>query len=131
MYPKSTHKAQEIPGGKVDNTDESILHAAVRELKEETGLEATRILRKVGEFEFSDKRNAGPEKWWLKMIFEMEVQSMDALVLDPVEHQAHVFASEEDVVNDLVGDIKLVYVSPPNKGVKLEAFKLRREALPV
>ncbi|KAF2125042.1 hypothetical protein P153DRAFT_370362 [Dothidotthia symphoricarpi CBS 119687] len=127
---KAFPNAWEVPGGKVDDTDESILHAAVRELKEETGLKATRILRKVGESEFSDRGRHGPEQWWLKTIFEMEVQSMDALVLDPIEHQAHLFASEEDVVNNCVGDLKMVYMPQPSKEIKLEAFRLRQEALP-
>ncbi|KAF1843554.1 uncharacterized protein K460DRAFT_288387 [Cucurbitaria berberidis CBS 394.84] len=119
----------EIPGGKVDDTDESILHAAARELKEEAGLEATRVLRKVTQFTFTDGRPGHPTKTWLKLIFEMEVRDSDNVVLDPVEHQKFLFASEEEIVNDLVGDVKLAYISPPNKGVKLEAFRLQREAL--
>jgi 8-oxo-dGTP pyrophosphatase MutT (NUDIX family) len=97
----------------------------VRELKEETGLTATRVIRKVSHFTFADGR---PEKpiTWLKLIFEMEVKNME-IALDPVEHQQHLFASEEEVKNDLVGDVKLVYISPPNKDVKLEAFRLRKE----
>jgi hypothetical protein len=40
------------------------------------------------------------------------------------------WASEDDEVNDLVaeGNISLKYISQENKNVKLEAFKLRREA---
>ncbi|KAH7379632.1 NUDIX hydrolase domain-like protein [Pyrenochaeta sp. MPI-SDFR-AT-0127] len=119
----------EIPGGKVDDTDETILHAAARELKEEAGLEATRVVRRVTQFTFVDGRPGKPTKTWLKLIFEMEVQNIDNIVLEPTEHQHHTFASEEEVTNDLVKDIKLVYISPPNKAVKLEAFRLRREGL--
>lgn len=113
----------------MDDTDESILQAAARELKEEAGLEAIRVLRKVTQFTFTDGRPDGPTITWLKLIFEMEVQESDNVVLDPVEHQNFLFASEEEVVNDLVGDVKLAYISPPNKVVKLEAFRLQREAL--
>ncbi|KAH7382559.1 NUDIX hydrolase domain-like protein [Phaeosphaeria sp. MPI-PUGE-AT-0046c] len=119
----------EIPGGKIDDTDETLLHAAVRELKEETGLTATRVRRKVAEFTFEDGRPGRPVVTWLKLIFEMEVEEMH-IALDPVEHQEYLFASEDEIVNDLVGDVKLVYISPPNKQVKLDAFKLSREAIP-
>lgn len=119
---------QEIPGGKVDDTDKSILQAAARELKEETGLSATRVVRRVTQFTFLDRPGRG-EKTWLKLIFEMEVQNTDSISLDPVEHQNYIFATEEEIEADRVGDIKLAYISPPNKAVKLEAFRLRREAL--
>ncbi|KAF2824525.1 hypothetical protein CC86DRAFT_468621 [Ophiobolus disseminans] len=118
----------EIPGGKVDDTDETLLHAAVRELKEETGLTATRVLRKVADFTFHDGRPSRPITWQ-KLIFEVEVEDLN-VTLDPVEHQQYLFASEDEVTNDLVGDVKLVYISPPNKNVKLEAFRLQKEAMP-
>lgn len=127
---KYTNDVQEVPGGKVDDTDETILHAAARELKEEAGLDAIRVTRKVMQFTFSDERPGHPAITWLKLIFEMEVRDSSNVVLDPVEHQKFLFASEDEVVHDLVGDVKLVYVSPPNKEVKLEAFRLQRSALP-
>jgi hypothetical protein len=34
---------------------------------------------------------------WLKLVFEMSVQSADNVVLDPTEHQKFLFASEEEV----------------------------------
>lgn len=120
---------QEIPGGKIDDTDKTLLHAAVRELKEETGLMATRVRSKVSEFTFEDGRPGRPPVTWLKLIFEVEVKDLN-ITLDPVEHQQYLFASEEEVVNDLVGDVKLAYISPPNKRIKLDAFKLQREAIP-
>ncbi|USP77405.1 cutinase transcription factor 1 alpha [Curvularia clavata] len=119
----------EIPGGKVDDTDETILHAAARELKEEAGLEATRVVRKVAQFTFESEKAGRPKITWLKFIFEVQVDNADTIVLDPVEHQHYVFASEEEVVNEQVGEVKLKYVSPENKAVKLAAFRARREAL--
>lgn len=120
---------QEIPGGKVDDTDETLLHAAVRELKEETGLTATHVVGKVTEFTFADRIPGKTAPTWLKLIFEMEVETLDDIALDPVEHQKYVFASKEEVQNDMVGDVKLAYISPPNKEVKLEAFRLRTEGV--
>lgn len=51
----------------MDDTDETILHAAARELKEETGLTATRVVRKVAQFTFSDGWRNRPTKTWLKV----------------------------------------------------------------
>jgi 8-oxo-dGTP pyrophosphatase MutT (NUDIX family) len=98
-------------------------------LKEEAGLDASRVLRKVTQFTFEDEKRGRPTKTWLKIIFEIEVQDVDNVVLDPVEHQKFLWASEEDVVNNAVGEVKLRYISPPNKAVKLEAFRMRREGL--
>jgi hypothetical protein len=84
------------------------------------------VLRKVAHFTFEDGRRPTT---WLKLIFEMEVEDTN-VTLDPVEHQDYLFASEEEINNDLVGDVKLAYISPPNKDVKLEAFRLQRGALP-
>jgi ADP-ribose pyrophosphatase YjhB (NUDIX family) len=120
--------SQEIPGGKVDDTDETLLHAAVRELKEETGLTATRVRRKVAELTFGDGRPGKKPITWLKLIFEMEVKDTN-VTLDPVEHQQYLFASGDEVANDLVGNVKLAYISPPNKQVKLDAFRLHNEAI--
>jgi 8-oxo-dGTP pyrophosphatase MutT (NUDIX family) len=101
----------------------------VRELKEETGLTATRVRSKVAEFTFEDGRPGRPPVTWLKLIFEVEVKDLN-ITLDPVEHQQYLFASEEEVENDLAGDVKLAYISPPNKRIKLDAFKLQKEAIP-
>jgi 8-oxo-dGTP pyrophosphatase MutT (NUDIX family) len=126
-----TKTTQEIPGGKVDKTDQTILHAAARELKEEAGLDTTRILKKVTQFTFLDEIPGRPTTTWLKLVFEVEVQNADNVVLDPVEHQKSLYASEAEVVNDMVGDVKLTYISLANKEVKLEAFRQRREELSV
>jgi 8-oxo-dGTP pyrophosphatase MutT (NUDIX family) len=112
----------------VDDTDETILHAAARELKEEAGLEATGVLRKVSQLTFEDVVPGRPTRQWLKLIFEMKVHSTEHVVLDPVEHQSFLFASEEEVSNDLAGDVNLIYISGPNKAIKLEAFRLGRES---
>ncbi|ORY03665.1 NUDIX hydrolase domain-like protein [Clohesyomyces aquaticus] len=117
----------EIPGGKVDDTDETILHAVARELKEETGLDAIRFVRKVGEFEWDENsKRTGIQSKWKKIIFEVEVKDSE-ITLDPEEHQAFLFAAEEDIVKDKVVDVPLTYIAPDNKSIKLEAFRLKRE----
>jgi 8-oxo-dGTP pyrophosphatase MutT (NUDIX family) len=119
---------QEIPGGKVDEPDETLLHAAVRELKEETGLRATRIVRKVTEFGWSEvSKRTGKHNNWRKHVFEVEVESLEDVVLDPIEHQRFLWATEEEVQEDKAGDVIFTYITPPNKVVKLEAFRKRRE----
>ncbi|KAF2995090.1 hypothetical protein E8E13_003361 [Curvularia kusanoi] len=121
----------EIPGGGMDDTDETILHAAARELKEETGLVPIRIARKVMQIKFADGGKINPERMWLKLIFQFEVDDPSAVVLNPAEHQRFAWASEEEVVNDLLkeGGISLEYISQWNKDVKLEAFRLQQETV--
>jgi 8-oxo-dGTP pyrophosphatase MutT (NUDIX family) len=124
---------QEIPGGKVDDTDETILHAVAREVKEETGLDVTRIVRKVGEFgweEYSKRR--ARQVVWHKVVFEVEVKSTDTIVLDPVEHQDYLFAAQDEIVADqTAAGVPLTWITLPNKEVNVEAFRLRqKEAAP-
>lgn len=114
---------QEIPGGKVDSPDVSILHAAARELREEAGLRAMRVVRKVGEIIFS-KGNSD----WVKLVFEMEVEDNKVVHLDPLEHQDYLWASKEEVMAGKVGDVELQYVSDDIKRLMLEAFVIRHEA---
>lgn len=69
-FQKVTPSAQEIPGGKMDDTDETILHAAARELHEETGLTATHVVRRVAQFTFAD---GGKNQTWLKVPWSLLV----------------------------------------------------------
>ncbi|KAF2748631.1 hypothetical protein M011DRAFT_400032 [Sporormia fimetaria CBS 119925] len=121
----------EIPGGKVDDTDETILHALVREVQEETELKVTRVVRKAAEFGWEDysKRRQRHEVWW-KLIFEVEVEQGVSVKLDPIEHQDYVFATEEEIRADQMTDgVALRWISAPNKEVNLKAFQVRRDAL--
>lgn len=87
------------------------------------------MLRKVTQFTFHDGRPNRPTTW-LKLIFEVHVENLN-VILDPVEHQRYLWVAEHEVKDDFVGShTKLEYISPANKDVKLEAFRLRKEALP-
>jgi hypothetical protein len=58
----------------------------------------------------------------------MEVEDISRITLDPIEHQKFLFASEAEVVDDMVGDVQMVYASPPSRTSTLEAFRLKNEA---
>jgi hypothetical protein len=42
----------------------------------------------------------------------------------------YLFATKEEIVTDLVGDVKLAYISQENKRIKLDAFSLQKDATP-
>lgn len=122
----------EAPGGAVDAGDVSILHGCARELREEVGLVARRMKRLVTE---------GGEKWSVftnrtgtKIIcgfgFEVEIEEEGArVVLDENEHQAWVWAGEEEVREERMRDGKGIALTGAMMRRKLlEAFRLRREA---
>ena len=103
------------------------MHAVAREVKEETGLDVTRIVRKVGEFGWAEfhKRRQRHEAWQ-KLIFEVEVKDIN-VKLDPIEHQDFLWATEEEVSNDKSGNVTLTWITKPNKDMNMEGFRLHRE----
>jgi 8-oxo-dGTP pyrophosphatase MutT (NUDIX family) len=88
----------EPPGGACDDDDESILHAAARELWEEAGLQATRIDGTIGEPYFFTLRNGGKV---CQFPFAVRVEMQDRIALaprlNPSEHQHFVWATENEV----------------------------------
>ncbi|GAB1315367.1 hypothetical protein MFIFM68171_05577 [Madurella fahalii] len=93
----------ECPGGCVDLTDPTILHALCREVAEETGLVVSRVAGVLDQVEF-DGREVG---WrWRKITFLAEIdrngQGVDGVVptvrLDPGEHCDAVWADEQEVM---------------------------------
>ena len=90
-------------------------------------MEAIKILRKVGEIVWEEKsRRTGKDQRWLKLIFEVEVKEMD-VVLDPVEHQDYLFATEAEIIDEKAGNTTLTYISPLNKAINMDAFRLKRD----
>jgi 8-oxo-dGTP pyrophosphatase MutT (NUDIX family) len=57
----------------MDDTDKTILHAAARELKEETGLTAVRAVRKVTQITFATAGGSRLQRTWLKVHFGLSV----------------------------------------------------------
>jgi 8-oxo-dGTP pyrophosphatase MutT (NUDIX family) len=89
----------ECPGGGVDQTDATILHAVCREVHEETGLGVTHIADVVDILEFE---GGGSDKGtlWRKITFlvGLDPEDLPEVRLDAEEHVDAVWASEGDVL---------------------------------
>ncbi|KAF2731810.1 hypothetical protein EJ04DRAFT_514289 [Polyplosphaeria fusca] len=113
----------EIPGGGCDDSDESILHAAARELKEEAGLDATCFKQVVGSaHEFSSRSG----KKICKFNFWVETKGLD-VKLDAKEHQRYVWASEEQVKAKKAGyveHVELEFTTQDLEDTVLKSFGL-------
>ncbi|KAI0481083.1 NUDIX hydrolase domain-like protein [Xylariaceae sp. FL0804] len=108
----------EIPGGACDAEDESLLHAAARELWEEAGLRATVVGPAVGGGHVFRTRRG------LRVCKHSFVVRVDgyAARLDPDEHQALVWASEAEARAGRCGDVELVYTTREQEESIYEAF---------
>ncbi|KAF1930528.1 uncharacterized protein M421DRAFT_376172 [Didymella exigua CBS 183.55] len=113
----------EPPGGAVDDDDLSILHAAVRELWEEAGLQAAYMGGPVGEPHFFARSNGDKVCCFS---FAAYVPSEGGAILttklDPKEHQNYVWATEEEVKAGQVGAVDLEFVREEVQRTVLLAF---------
>lgn len=113
----------EVPGGGIDLEDESILHGLVRELREETGLEARRVSGLVGKgYTFLTRR----PMCVCKYSFIVEVEDYE-VNLDVHEHVAYVWATEDEVKARRCGDQDLVFTTNDQESVILDSFTTKRE----
>jgi len=118
----------EIPGGGVDDDDESILHAVARELWEEAGLTAFSIGPLVGDPHFFESRSG---KRICKFNFLVETEIIEGIMdvkLDPKEHQRFVWASEGEVRARKVGGQELELTTTDLEVTVLEAFRTKMKA---
>lgn len=118
----------EVPGGGCDDEDKSILHAVAREVWEETGLLVNRIGQRVGGAQLFATRSG---KTVCKFHFVVEVGKNEAgemeVKIDPDEHQAFVWATEEEVRAGKVGDLILDITTPGQLNAVLEGFDARKQ----
>jgi len=114
----------EIPGGGVDDEDESILHAVARELWEETGLEARHISGPVGTPHIFSSRS-GKQICKFKFVVQAEsnAEGQFKVKLNPEEHQRFVWASEIDVRAKKVKDVELEFTVKRIEDTILTVFK--------
>ena len=131
----------EIPGGAVDEEDESILHGLAREIWEESGLLVTRVVRVVGAGQtFTSSKG----KRVIKYSFEVEVErpaggDLPRVTIDPEEHADYAWVSEEECRGHRLdasgagigGTAALNFTSPDQEQVILEGFRLHQDKQPL
>lgn len=120
----------ETPGGGADADDATVLHAAARELREESGLVATAVVAQVGgEQVFFSRRGMRI----VKLSFEVEVEGGQGeegppvVTLDEDEHEEFVWATEEECKAGRKGGTELRFTTRAQREVVFEGFR-RRDA---
>lgn len=118
----------EVPGGGCDEEDQSILHSVAREVWEETGLLVSHIGPRVGGDHVFSTRSG---KLVCKFHFLVEVEKnkvgeLDVKV-DANEHQAFVWATEEEVRAGKVDNLALNFTTPDQLNAVLEGFEVRKQ----
>ena len=120
----------EVPGGAVDDEDPSILHGAAREMWEESGLIAKRFNRLVtegpGGRDLQVFPNSKETRWFCRFSFDVDVESTWNVQLDPTEHQDFVWASEDEIREQKIGDRDLPITNMAMASLILESFRLRK-----
>lgn len=108
----------EVPGGGVEAPpeDATLLDAVVREVKEETGLTVTNIIRCYGWIEFAGRTGRLFRKW----NFEVEVAEPRLVVVDPREHDKWCWVEEAGL--ETAG---LETTPTAQRGAIVQAFRIR------
>jgi len=115
----------ELPGGRCESRDDSVIASAVRELWEESGLVANNVVDVVGKYEWLDHGEV-----WKKITFLMDVEHDDQgnglprVSIDPKEQKSFIWATEEDVIANQCDGIFLSWTSDEQKQTVLGAFEL-------
>ncbi|KAI0096979.1 NUDIX hydrolase domain-like protein [Nemania sp. FL0031] len=116
----------EPPGGACDDDDESILHAAARELWKEAGLQAARIFGLIGTYDFSISIGK-VRQFNFAVSIKTENGSPPIVKLNPKEHQRFVWATKSEVRAKKVNGIKLEFTAEEVERAVLLAFSHVRE----
>ncbi|KAM0561450.1 hypothetical protein ACHAPJ_003331 [Fusarium lateritium] len=120
----------EIPGGACDDEDPTVLYGCARELWEEAGLELRHIRHVV-----PDGLNGQPgavftnrtgKRFFCKFSFEVEVVQGQEVKLDPKEHQDFVWATEEEVRGQAMGERKIPLTNFLMVNLIEKAFAMRK-----
>ena len=117
----------EPAGGAIDSGDATILHGCVRELWEEAGLVARRMVRIVPESGAHDVfTNRTGRRFYCRFNFEVEVEDADVVRTDPEEHTEFVWATEDEVRAERRADgSDMPITAPITKKALLEGFRAR------
>ncbi|KAI5919302.1 NUDIX hydrolase domain-like protein [Camillea tinctor] len=113
----------EVPGGGCEFEDETVLHSVARELGEESGLCAQRIGDELGVLDLFTTRTPG--RLVRKYTFIVEVEGYDVR-LNPAEHKAYLWVSEDEARAKRCGNVEIVYTSKGQEEVILKAFEKRK-----
>ncbi|KAK1727536.1 hypothetical protein CaCOL14_004899 [Colletotrichum acutatum] len=129
----------ETPGGAADPEDASLFAACARELWEEAGLEAEGIMRVVSEGEGREPgsvfTNRTGTRVFCRFAFEVTVKGdgdgwkgvEERVRIDPEEHCDFVWASEEEVRRERVGEREIPITNGQMARLILDGFRRRRE----
>ncbi|KAI0551055.1 NUDIX hydrolase domain-like protein [Xylaria curta] len=113
----------EVPGGAADAEDSSLLHGLARELWEETGLRTRHVSGLVGKgYTFLTRRPICVCKY----SFVVDVETFD-VKLDPNEHAAFLWVTEDEAKAGKCGDVDLVYTTKHQEDAILESFRIEGE----
>ncbi|KAL2682733.1 hypothetical protein Neosp_007188 [[Neocosmospora] mangrovei] len=120
----------EIPGGACDDEDPTVLYGCARELWEEAGLELQHISRVVPDG-FGGKpgavfTNRTGRRFFCKFSFIVDVEEYSEVKLDPNEHQDFVWATEEEVQREAIGDRKIPLTNSLMTNLISKAFSMRK-----
>ncbi|TLD18199.1 hypothetical protein PspLS_10508 [Pyricularia sp. CBS 133598] len=122
----------EVPGGGVDDSDATVVHAVARELWEEAGLAARRIGAVVpavegglAEFVFATRSGRIVAKF--HFLIEADGDEGDVR-LDPNEHQACVWVTEEECRDEkMKSGLGIPFTTKSQKATVLQAWRMMRE----
>jgi 8-oxo-dGTP pyrophosphatase MutT (NUDIX family) len=112
----------EVPGGGCDEGDETILHAAARELWEEAGIRTKRVGPLVGKQFFTIRSGRKVVKFNLVVEKEADNDGETSVSLNPEEHQRYVWATLDEVKARKAGDVELVFASSDLEAAVVASF---------